>query len=579
MKVEIKKARWTIIALRGFILFFLLSLNAISTIEVLGMSSTVQREWGDHPKVILIGLDGATWNVCLPLMVDGKLPNMKKLMDKGVWGPLETIQGSSPVIWTTIATGRRPDEHGILSFTTPLQEGEHEMSPYRNYHRKCKALWNILSDSGMKVGVINYMITWPAESVNGFMVSPFGSRFGGVYPADLEGDISTIINNVDKESRLSAVNPKDSFEEALKDHILKVNRISTVTLFLYNRFKKDIDLFITYTQEPDGSQHKFWKFMEPEKFQDEAWKLRPEDISKYAQVIPNAYERLDEMIGELMGLMDSNTVIMVVSDHGGYPHKWPRIKLDMNRLLERIGVLSFKEGTEEVDLNNTKIFSFFRDNWYEVYSNIKGNEGRELLESLSNILSNLRTKRTKEKVFKNEGKDLLESLSDILSNFRTKATEQRVFWAVDWGITLYSEPYIKCYMARDINLDNEIEIGGRVYRLSDFAYYGNDSGKHLPIGIFIVAGPHIKKNMRIEGASVKDITPTLLYLLGLPVGKDMYGKVLVDIIEPEFVKSNPIEYIDTYGVTDELTKKKSVPVDSRYDQELLERLKSLGYIQ
>lgn len=122
-------------------------------------------------KVLLIGLDGAGWNVMRPLIDKGELPNIKQLMDKGCWGVMKSPGPLlSEVIWTTIATGKTFQKHGIIDRLMEDPDSGVDVPPSSNL-RKTKAIWNILSEKNKKVGVVNYMVTWPVERINGTMIS------------------------------------------------------------------------------------------------------------------------------------------------------------------------------------------------------------------------------------------------------------------------------------------------------------------------------------------------------------------------------------------------------------------------
>src|SRR2546426_808601 len=152
-------------------------------------------------KVLLIGLDGADWNIVDPLIEAGRLPNLGRLARAGVRGRLHTITPMlSPVIWTSIATGVSPSRHGIIDFmATTGRDGA--KVPVTSSLRRTKALWNILSEQGLSVGIAGWWASFPAEKVNGFVVSDrvayqlFGARAahdpvreGKVFPAEL-GDL------------------------------------------------------------------------------------------------------------------------------------------------------------------------------------------------------------------------------------------------------------------------------------------------------------------------------------------------------------------------------------------------------
>src|SRR6185436_6639786 len=122
---------------------------------------------GRRPLVV-IGLDGAEWRVIRKLWDEGKLPNLRRIADRGVTATLRTAYNSSPVIWTTIATGVRPVEHGITAFVVPTPQGD---VPISSDVRKVPALWNMLTKVGRRVAVLGYWGSWPAEKVNGVVVS------------------------------------------------------------------------------------------------------------------------------------------------------------------------------------------------------------------------------------------------------------------------------------------------------------------------------------------------------------------------------------------------------------------------
>ena len=142
-------------------------------------------------KVYLIGIDGASWNLMAGPLSEGKLPHFKKLMEEGTYGPLKSfVPTKSPILWTSIATGKSQLKHGIGNFTA---EKDGQMIPVSGGQRITKAYWNILSDYGLRVGVVNWWVTWPPEKINGYMVSDRWRNTGGrkadevvvTYPADL----------------------------------------------------------------------------------------------------------------------------------------------------------------------------------------------------------------------------------------------------------------------------------------------------------------------------------------------------------------------------------------------------------
>lgn len=122
-------------------------------------------------RVLLIGWDAADWNFLTPLLDDGKMPNLQRLIETGTSGRIATLQPVlSPILWTSIATGKRGDRHGVLSFVEPRPDGQ-GIRPVSSTSRRVKALWNILSQQGRRSAVVDWFASHPAEPIHGAVVS------------------------------------------------------------------------------------------------------------------------------------------------------------------------------------------------------------------------------------------------------------------------------------------------------------------------------------------------------------------------------------------------------------------------
>src|SRR5271165_4533672 len=133
-------------------------------------------------KVLLVGWDAADWKVIRPLIDAGKMPNVRRLVENGVTGQIATLHPPlSPMLWTSIATGKRPFKHGILGFSEPTPDGR-GVQPVTNLSRKSKALWNILNQNRLRSVVIGWWPSHPAEPIDGVMVSDQYTRAGELLP-------------------------------------------------------------------------------------------------------------------------------------------------------------------------------------------------------------------------------------------------------------------------------------------------------------------------------------------------------------------------------------------------------------
>ena len=301
-----------------------------------GVSCNKSDEIG---PVVLVGVDGADWQVMKPLVAAGKLPNFAGLMARGAHGSLETIEPIlSPIIWTTIATGRKPEEHGITWFMeTDAKTGK--KIPVSSHTREKPALWNMVSARGRKVGVVGWWASWPAEAVNGWVVSDrvadhgFGLRgdrvkaeTGRTYPAELDAEIEPLVLRPDAitdaevlsfmsvtsaelatraGNRMNFANPLHHFIFALATN----ETYAQIAQKVVKELKPDLAMF--YFEAVDSISHLFMKYMDPP-----MEGLSPELRAKFKEVVPRIYERQDAVLGKIIAAAGPNATFIIVSDHG-----------------------------------------------------------------------------------------------------------------------------------------------------------------------------------------------------------------------------------------------------------------------
>ncbi len=290
-------------------------------------------------KIVFIGVDGGDWEVMRPMMEKGHLPNFKKIVEKGATGDLRSIEPIlSPLVWTTIATGKLPEEHGILSFTL-VDQKTGEQLPITRMSRKVDALWNILGERGRTVDIIGWLASYPAEDINGLMVTDragYLAYAGGgdsgvlapdvISPADRAGVVAGLVVKsetleYDDFRRILDID-RDTFEKEKViafDKIQPINNLIMlyVTARTYHNIAKHLlttnqpDFLGVYYELCDAVGHLFMSYAPPRS----EW-IDERDYEKYKDVMLNTYAFQDRMLGELMGLCDDETVIMIASDHG-----------------------------------------------------------------------------------------------------------------------------------------------------------------------------------------------------------------------------------------------------------------------
>lgn len=405
-------------------------------------------------KLLLIGWDAADWKVITPLLDSGQMPNLQGLIERGVMGNMATLQPVlSPMLWTSIATGKRAFKHGIHGFAEP-DPRTGAIRPITNLSRKTKAVWNILSQNGLRTHVLGWWPSHPAEPINGVMVSnhfqqakaaldkPWPIRPGTLHPSEMaaalaecrihpweiDGDILRLFvpdaPNVDQK--------KDQRLLSIAKIVAECSGIHAAATRVMTR--EPWDFMAVYYDGIDHFGHGFMRYHPPRP----AW-VPEEDFERYKLVIDGAYCYHDLLLGTLLALAGQDATVILMSDHGFHPdHLRPRV--------------------------------------------------------------------------------------------------------------LPNEP-------------------------------AGPAAEHRPFGIFVAAGPNIRRDDLVFGATLLDVCPTILRHFGLPVGRDMDGRVLNTI----FANPAPPQWIDSWDAVEGPHPAGMHPPEAQLDagetQEAISQLVALGYIE
>jgi tetratricopeptide (TPR) repeat protein len=285
-------------------------------------------------KVLLVGWDAADWKVITPLMDRGLMPATRSLVESGVSGQMATLSPVlSPMLWTSIATGKRPYKHGILGFTEPSPASG--IQPITNLSRKTKAVWNILNQNGLRCNVVGWWPSHPAEPINGVMVSnhyhqangPLDGgwpiRPGTVYPAHLAetlADLRVHPEDLDPEGHILPFIPKAPTIDQDKDRrletcakiIAECASIQSCATHLIGH--GPWDFMAVYFDAIDHFSHAFMRYHPPQ--QD--W-ISDDDFDLYQNVVSAGYVFHDMMLARLLELAGSGVTVILMSDHGFHP--------------------------------------------------------------------------------------------------------------------------------------------------------------------------------------------------------------------------------------------------------------------
>ena len=304
------------------------------------------------PKVLFVGVDGASWKVIGPLIEKGELPAFRRLVEEGASKPdFETLTITlSPVIWTTIATGRTPEDHGVTSFTSQLPNGQ--VIPVTSSVRKSRAIWELASRRGASVGVIGWWASWPAEEVNGYVVSDHASpAFSELLTADkrywtadtatlarlkrdfLPLDVAPVLARhwiAREDFPWDDLQRRGNFTPAQMEQLRAAPwNDRNVYSWLKTFYRVDLpllrigldlgrerptDLQMLYLRGPDPVQHYGWDLYEPEKFA----RKRP-TLERDRGLVEGVYRYVDTFLAEILEARRDDSWLIVASDHGAEP--------------------------------------------------------------------------------------------------------------------------------------------------------------------------------------------------------------------------------------------------------------------
>ena len=557
-------------------------------------------------RLLIIGLDGATFDLIDPWIKEGILPNIQKLLNKGARARLRsTIQPVTAPAWTTMLTGVNQGKHGLYDFVH-RREGDYGIEITNASDIHAPNIFSIASHYKKKVIAINIPYTFPPHPVYGIMIGgPFAPAVTPqlTYPVTFYETLMEISPNyfVMPEYDARHPNPLDDYAKTLtSDFDVRLQLCS------YLLRHEQWDIFMVVFMAIDEAQHAFWHFHETS---------TNDDNGAFKHTIRDIYRKADETIGALIDLLDQSpeqrpTNIVLVSDHGGGAL---HAIINLNQWLAEekfLYFLSSKKGLLKI------LFSKFVSNATSAYRQympvklraylrnhlksddfdfIKGQIETVLyastvdwrktqlyaLGSGGNLYVNLKGREPMGIVEPGEEynkiiKKAIHSLKNLQDPENGKSIVRNIYRREE----LYTGPYLE--QAPDL-----------VIEWADYGYWGRGrydsqaplfeksshmefttlplTGAHRPDGIFIASGPSIKP-LDIKSTSITNIAPTLLNLINIPPSSFMDGSPLTNIFKPEAYKQiteriNNQEFsLDSYKFTEE------------EEQIITDHLRALGYL-
>lgn len=486
---------------------------------------------GSKNKLLVIGIDGGTLDIVLPLVHAGKLPNLSGLIQNGAYGTLmSTIPPVTAPAWSSFITGTNPGQHGVFYFF------KIEQDPQGRVGRKILAnlnhirgipFWKVLNQHGKKVGLLNIPLTYPPQKVDGFMVSgmlvPKGST-DFTYPPELFSRLDEYYVDIDGLMVADKWRAEELVEKDRTRFISNVLRLSKSRARNALKLMKQEpwDLFMVVFTGSDRMCHFFWE--------------DPDSEGSISPSIQQYYTLLDALIGDLVRAAGEDTVKIVMSDHGFGPAPVKKINtfalakilgVDMrslafryrylkNRILSKIGRVRRKTLIDLLLQENLKTALMpLYTNFLGIHIQHKNDQGTQT--RLINKLETLRDPLSGEKMVAR----ILPRDSLFRGPFAGKAPDL---------VAQFSYNYQLGFDMRSNRLVSEIRNRVR-------------TGDHRMEGLFIASGPQIEP-AKLEGEfAIQDVTPTLLYLAGTPIPENYDGRLMSELFSNDYLNANKPTYL------------------------------------
>lgn len=472
-------------------------------------------------RALILGFDGLDWDMANAWIEEDLLPNFKRLMEEGAGGVLEsTIPSTTPPGWTSITTGVNPGKHGLFDFFRVLRRGgSWSFELVNSTHKRAPELWDYVDGSF----VINLPVSYPPRPIRGIMITGMLTPSRGAdfaYPPEIRDWLLSRFPDYRFELQWSEYG--DRKEEFMRD----LTRMTEQRFQLFwELFERDWRLMFFVIAGTDRIQHLMWGTPEMREY----------------------FRMVDDFLGEVMDRVQGAGVnLLVVSDHGFGPiHRL----LYVNSFLHREGYLRLREGRaagamRAVGLDRERLRDLlYRTGLIRLYRRLSPRVADALRAAIpgeSNPAVDFDLDRTRAFMYGmggiylsaegDERRRLVEELRERLLDLRDPDTGERVVEAVYERGEIYSGPYV--HEAPDLVLvpTNGYSVerhvrprlveGSRVKRAD-----------HRRTGVIFAYGPDIEPGERVD-ASVYDVAPTVLHLLGLPVPANVDGRVLLELFSP-----------------------------------------------
>ncbi len=538
-------------------------------------------------RALVVGFDGALLHLCDRFIAEGRMPTLASIGESGASGELLSVNPyNSAVAWSSLMTGTNPGRHGVYDFVLPLN-GDYGYRVATRRDRRVPALWNRVSEAGGRVAVVNIPMTFPAEPVNGVMVSGMdapGLDSRAVHPSSHLAELrrsSPDYRIVSKAARDAAAGNFEAAEREL-DQVMRA-RARYVSSLISNR---DFDLVIVNLEATDGAHHFFWQHHDPSHPRHD-----PALASKFGDTIGRVYSAADEELGRLIESYDPDTVF-VLSDHGGVgTSDWV---VFMNDWLLRIGMLALDPkpvasvGQRLYGEAKNRLSVPARQALRPIFGKVLQKAKKAALYgdfnwSMSSAYAlmqpavwlNMRGREPAGTVTDNEAGQVRADIIGAAAELRLP-DGIRVFDDATPGDSLYvgdapHSPDVIFELAAGMHIRSRNTMARPTHlgRLTELGTY-LPSGVHSPRGMISAAGRGIVRRGRVGPGHIYQVTPSILEILGIPAPA-LDGRPF-DFVEPPPQPHGVAPAVVTSDAAQEAY------LNEEEEAEVLDRLRGLGYV-
>lgn len=531
-------------------------------------------------RVILFGLDGATYTILDDLVNRGVMPFLGRFMASGARGNLmSTIPPLTPPAWTTMITGRSPGYHGISDFLQYEGDESRYIRVVSSRQVRCETIWSIVSRQGMRAGCLNFVAHNPAPRINGYVIPGWVAwRWVKKYshPADLINklksglpsfNVKELAMDFKEEQKAIAGATIEDYEPWIDLHIRRERQWFDV--LRHQMINDPCELVGVVFDGVDKLQHLLWQYLDPRMEPEEA----SENFLRTRERCWDYFRQLDNFLEETVRLAGPESSVFIVSDHG---FTGTNEVLYINTWLEQQGYLIWKAGIEVSPEDSQELGEAFP--YHSTAFDLTKTRAYASNATSNGIHIPVRGTRGADGIAPGEYECFRRRLIDrLLTGCVDPETGERLVKNVWTREEIFPGPMME--LAPDLTLALRDDGFFSVLRSEKVLKKRPVvMGTHHPEGVLIGCGPGVRKGVRLKPLNLVNITPTILSVLGLPIPEDLEGEIAEDVFTPAYLSAHvPRKGPKTEPVSG--SRPGQSDAHEEEDPQILARLRALGYIE